>query len=293
MGFGWTISIVACCLNLCKHRWVQELAPVVDVSYLDGLERVVICDVRWSLNGPVGRVSYEAGHIPGAIFVDLDTDLAAQPTVKAGRHPMPSPQAFAKTLGGLGISEKDPVIAYDDSGGFSAGRLVWMLRTLGHPAALLDGGLNQWDGPLEIGTIQRSPVTYPIRSWPVDAFLEMDEVEAYAKAGVVLDARAEERFLGEAEYVDARPGHIPHAVNAPSTANLGPDHRFLSPDALRDLYSRYGIENATMVVAYCGSGVSACHNLLAMEHAGLAKGRLYAGSWSQWSATDRPAVTRS
>jgi len=269
---------------------VQPLGPIVDAGDLGRLD-AVLCDVRWYLGGRSGREAYEAGHLPGAVFVDLDRDLTAPPSTTQGRHPLPTAEAFAAALGALGIGPDDAVVAYDDSGGMSAGRLVWMLRVLGQPAALLDGGIGAWDGPLEAGSATRPPVECPVRPWPDGAFAGIEEVAAAAAGGIVLDARAPERYRGEVEPVDPRAGHVPGARNAPFAANLGDGGRFRSPDDLRAHYEELGVGEALGVVAYCGSGVSACHDLLAMEHAGLGRGRLYVGSWSQWSATGRPAAT--
>ncbi len=268
---------------------MQPLGVLVEAEEVPHLH-VVVCDVRWYLDGRPGREAYEAGHIPGAIFVDLDRDLTAPPSPEAGRHPLPPAEDFAVALGALGIGPDDVIVAYDDNGGMSAGRLVWMLRVLGWEAMLLDGGLQAWDGPLETGAVKRPAVDCPVRPWPDGAFVDIGEVAEHAATGIVIDARGPERFRGETEPVDPRPGHVPGARNAPFAANLD-EGRFRSPDDLRGHYAALGVTDAAEVVAYCGSGVSACHDLIAMEHAGLGRGRLYVGSWSQWSATDRPAST--
>jgi thiosulfate/3-mercaptopyruvate sulfurtransferase len=260
------------------------------------LDEVVVADVRWYLDGRSGRAAFEAGHVPSAIYVDLDADLSADPGGTRGRHPLPSPAAFASTLGRLGIGADAPVVAYDDSGGGSAGRLVWMLRTIGHPAALLDGGLKAWAGPLETGPRRApSPAEHPAVEWPLASTVEVDEVAtaAASKDAIVLDARSAERFRGDTEPVDARAGHIPGAGNAPWQGNLDPaTGRFLEPAALRARFEELGVTDGHEVIAYCGSGVSACANLVALEVAGLPGGRLYVASWSGWSADpDRPAAT--
>jgi len=265
-----------------------SIAPIVTSGQLEGLiDSAVVCDVRWYLDGSSGHEAYLRGHIPGAVFVDLDGDLAASPGSGDGRHPLPSPEAFAASLGLLGICPDDTVVAYDDSGGLSAGRLVWMLRVLGQPAALLDGGLNAWTGALQSETAAPGPVECPVRPWPEASFAEADDLGG---AEVLLDARSAERYRGDSEPMDSRPGHVPGALNAPFPQNMSDGH-FRSADDLASHYSSLGVADATEVVVYCGSGVSACHDLLAMEHAGLGRGRLYVGSWSQWSATDRPAAT--
>ena len=192
-------------------------------------------------------------------------------------------------MGRLGIGPDNTVIAYDDSGGLSAGRFVWMLRVLGQPAALLDGGLAAWTGDLQSEQVLPDRVQCPVRPWPEASFAEADDLSG---AEVLLDARSTERYRGDSEPMDSRPGHVPGALNAPFPQNMSDGH-FRSGDDLAARYGALGVADATDVVVYCGSGVSACHDLLAMEHAGLGRGRLYVGSWSQWSATDRPAATGS
>ena len=270
------------------------LPPIVTVEELAGRTDVVLCDVRWYLDRTPGRNKYNEGHIPGSIFVDLDEHLATLPRKSEGRHPLPAAASFAASLGSLGISHEDPVVAYDDSGGMSAGRLVWMLRVLGHDAALLDGGLQGWTGELETLPRVRDAVDHPIREWPTELFADAD---AAALAGndpsqVLIDARSPDRFSGENEPVDPKAGHIPGAINLPFSQNLSPDGFFESPEQLRQRFENAGCTEGSATVMYCGSGVSACNNLLAFEHAGLGKALLYAGSWSQWSnSADRPVET--
>ena len=270
------------------------IGPVLDAGALADLSTgrgdTVVCDVRWYLDGRSGFEAYEAGHLPGAVFVDLDEHLTAEPGPDVGRHPLPSAEAFARSMGELGIDPDETVVAYDDAGGMSAGRLVWMLRVLGQHAALLDGGIGAWGGPLETRTPRRAPVDVPVRPWPDRAFVDIGEVAVGAADRVLLDARASERYRGEVEPVDPRAGHVPGALNAAFAANLV-DGRFRPADELAERYRALGVEDAADVVAYCGSGVSACHDLLAMELAGLGRGRLFVGSWSQWSASDRPIAT--
>ena len=266
------------------------IAPIVSPD--DIPPGAVMCDVRLYLDGTDARAAYRASHIPGAIFVDMDAHLALPASPELGRHPMPSAEAFAQSMGGLGIGHDTVVVAYDDRDGMGAGRLVWMLRILGSPAALLDGGLQGWSGPLESGTNQLDPVDHPPRQWPQAKMVDADETAQLALAdnAVVLDARAPERYRGETEPIDPRAGHIPGAVNAPFSANLS-EGRFKDAAALADGYARLGVEPGADVVVYCGSGVSACHNLLALESIGI-DARLYPGSWSQWSNDpNRPAAT--
>lgn len=283
-----------------------ELPPIVDPrqvrAELDGAAArphapaLVIADVRWYLDGRSGHDAFLAGHLPGAVWIDLDRWLAAPASPVGGRHPLPSPAVFAEGMAAHGIGDDTPVVAYDDLGGLVAGRLVWMLRALGRNAALLDGGLGAWPGPVERGP-GRPPerASFTARPWPSDRLVGTEEVANRSPAVVVVDARAPERYRGEVEPVDPRPGHIPGAHNLPLTGNLGPDGRFLDPEALRARFAEIGITapaDAEQAVMYCGSGVSACHNLLALEAAGLGRARLYAGSWSAWSSdATRPAAT--
>jgi len=270
---------------------------VVDPEWVsDHLGDVILADVRWYLDGRSGREAFEASHLPGALFVDLDRDLTTHGEPTAGRHPLPTPSAFADSMGRLGIGDDDVVVAYDDSGGGTAGRLVWMLLRSGHQAALLDGGLAAWAGPRESGPSGERPVAaFTTRPWPADALVDTAVVAAIAASGdaPLLDARAPERYRGETETVDARAGHIPGATSAPWQANLDPaTGRFRPRDALRARFEALGARPDATVVAYCGSGVSACANLLALELAGFADTRLYVASWSGWSADpERPAAT--
>jgi thiosulfate/3-mercaptopyruvate sulfurtransferase len=224
------------------------IAPFVDADWLAAhLDEVVVCDVRWYLDGRSGRAAYDGGHLPGAIWVDLETDLSADAPVTEGRHPLPTPEAFAAAMSALGIGEADTVVAYDDDGGAVAARLAWMLRATGHEATLLDGGIQ---------------------------------------------ARSAERYAGAPDDYDPRFGHIPGARSLPTRGHLGPDGRLQDAEALRARFAGVGIEAGVDVVAYCGGGVTACHNLLVMEHAGLGTGRLFPGSWSQWSRDPaRPIAT--
>ena len=274
------------------------MRPLVDAHWLltHREELVVVADVRWYLDGRSGRDVFEGGHVPGAVYVDLDLVLAADPSTGGGRHPLPDPGVFAGALGRIGIGDDTLVVVYDDAGGAVAARLWWMLRAVGQEAAVLDGGLAAWPGPLETGpgverpTVARRPVP-----WPAEAIATADEVAAISEGRVegvrLVDARAPERFRGEVEPIDPRAGHIPGAVNAPVAGNLDPEtKRFLSEAELRARYA--GVAGSDEVVAYCGSGVNACHTLLALEVAGLPGGRLYPGSWSEWSSrNDRPVAT--
>ena len=273
----------------------QALPPIVTLDWLLArMGRVVLCDVRWYLDGRSGRVAYDAGHLPGAVFVDLDRWLAAPPTRAGGRHPLPDPAVFSQGMRALGVDDHDVVVAYADAGGAHAARLVWLLRTCGRAAALLDGGIRSWPFPLSRVTPVVTPGTLHIAEWPATAIADAAEVAAATAAGrAVIDARAAERYRGEIEPVDARAGHVPGAVNLPYDGNLERrSGHFLDPARLAERYRAAGVGGDAPAIVYCGSGVTACHALLAIERAGLPPGRLYAGSWSQWSADPaRPVAT--
>jgi thiosulfate/3-mercaptopyruvate sulfurtransferase len=270
--------------------------PVVDAGWLaEHLDEVTVADVRWYLGGRSGYQAFLQRHIPGAVFVDLDRCLAIPASAAEGRHPLPSPATFATSMASLGISNTTKVVAYDDDAGRVAARLVWLLRVSGHEAALLDGGIKAWPGPFASGPAPTPaagmlPVgTFLLDRWPGERFARAEDV---VSAGLVLDARAPERFRGEVEPVDPRAGHIPGAKNAPTAANIDDEGRFKAPGALRAMYEDLGVGPGIAPVVYCGSGVTACHDLLALELAGFDQGRLYAGSWSQWSADpSRAAAT--
>ncbi|MDX6253744.1 MAG: thiosulfate/3-mercaptopyruvate sulfurtransferase [Frankiales bacterium] len=265
------------------------MPPVVDAGWLAAhVDEVVLADVRWYLDGRSGRAAYDAGHLPGAVFVDLDRWLAAEPSAAGGRHPLPDPDVFARGMGTLGIGDRTTVVAYDDAGGTIAARLVWMLRVTGHDAALLDGGLTAWSGPLSRTSVEPVPAAFTAGAWPSERLAEISDLPGSAH---LVDAREVARFRGEVEPVDARPGHIPGAKSLPCKESLDSHGRFLPPDELRSRLSAIGISAGDDVVSYCGSGVTACHNLVMLELAGFGPGRLYPGSWSQYAATDLPAAT--
>ena len=266
------------------------LNPVVDLAWWQANRRSSVqADVRWYLDGRSGREAYERGHLPGAIFVDLDEWLAAEASPEAGRHPLPSPEVFARGMAQLGIGDHDTVIAYDDAGGTVAARLVWMLRATGHPAALLDGGISAHTGPLQTTVTHLPAATFTPTPWPAGRLADIDA--ASDPANVVIDARDGARYRGEIEPIDARAGHIPGARSLPCRENLAPDGTLLPVEELHRRFADAGVTAETTAIAYCGSGVNACHALLALEHAGLPPGRLYPGSWSQYSrAPGRPVA---
>lgn len=271
--------------------------PFVSVTELrerkDAGASVVVADCRWYLDGRSVRDAYRAGHIPGAVFVDLDVDLVGPTGEGTGRHPLPTPEAFAATLGRLGITPADTIVAYDDAGGVMAARLVWMLRSIGVASALLDGGLSAWDGELSTEDTVLPPVDFAPRPWPAELLADIDDASDHAT--LVVDARPAERFAGEGPDIDPRSGHIPGAVSVPCRENVDGDQRLLPLDTLRERFVSAGVTAdrvaAGEVINSCGSGVTACHNLLAMEALGLGRARLYPGSWSQYAATDRPLET--
>jgi thiosulfate/3-mercaptopyruvate sulfurtransferase len=261
---------------------------------------LAVVDCRFDLMKPeAGRQAYLAAHIPGARHADLNRDLSAPIGPHTGRHPLPSPEAFARHLSHLGIGNETQVVAYDEANGSMAARLWWMLRWLGHGAvAVLDGGFKAWTahgGALLAGEpasprVERfTPVVDPTA---VVTTAELEQVLRDSKT-VLVDARAPERFAGTVEPIDPVAGHIPGAVNHPFSANLGPDGRFLSAAELerrwRERLPGRDLEN---LVAMCGSGVTACHNLLSLEVAGLPGAKLYAGSWSEWIRDPRRPVAR-
>ena len=252
--------------------------------------RLRIVDVRWYLDpARRGRDAYAAGHIPGAVFLDVDADLSAPGGgrgLPAGRHPWPAPEQVSRVIGGAGIGPGTQVVAYDDQAGAVAARLWYLLRAHGHDdVAVLDGGLAKWTAegrPLATDTPSPSPARFEARLRPGFVLTKADVV-ARDQARPLLDARAAERYRGENEPIDPRAGHIPGARSAPFAANLaGKPAVFRPSPELRERYAELGAEAAPPIV-YCGSGVTACHDLLALHLAGLS-GSLYAGSWSEWSS---------
>ncbi|SFB37987.1 thiosulfate/3-mercaptopyruvate sulfurtransferase [Amycolatopsis marina] len=277
---------------------MRSLMTTIDLAgRLEGAppQRPVLLDVRWRLAGPPGRDSYRSGHLPGAVYLDLDTALAAPPGT-GGRHPLPSPGDLQAELRVAGVRAGHPVVVYDDGDGSIAARAWWLLRWAGHrEVAVLDGGFAAWaeEGrPLSAATPDPEPGDIEVEpgSMPV---LDAEEAAGLARDGVLLDARAPERYRGETEPIDPRAGHVPGARNAPFAENTGEDGRWRTPAELAAHYSRIGVTGDTAVGAYCGSGVTACSVVLALEVAGRQEpAALYAGSWSHWAADPaRPVAT--
>jgi thiosulfate/3-mercaptopyruvate sulfurtransferase len=278
----------------------KTLIDVDSLQNLLGQPRLAVVDCRFDLMNPeAGRQAYLTAHIPGARYADLNRDLSAPIGPRTGRHPLPSPEAFAAWLGAIGIGNDTQVVVYDDANGSIAARLWWMLRWLGHGAvAVLDGGFKAWTA--HGGALQAGEPTTP----HVELFAPVVDPNAVlTTAGlehalrdpktVLVDARAQERYAGTVEPIDPVAGHIPGAENHPFTANLGPDGRFLSAAELeRRWQERFPDKDLRNLVAMCGSGVTACHNLLSLEVAGLAGGKLYAGSWSEWIRDPRRPIAR-
>jgi thiosulfate/3-mercaptopyruvate sulfurtransferase len=270
------------------------VSPLVTVEDLAARrDRPLLIDVRWTLAG-ADRAGYLAGHLPGAVFCDLDADLAGPPG-DGGRHPLPPPDVLATSLARLGVRASRPVVVYDAGPATAAARAWWCLRWLGHPdVRVLDGGLAAWTAsgrPVEAGWVE--PVAGDLTARPGGmAVVDAAGAAALARAGVLLDARTPERFRGEHEPVDPVAGHVPGAVNAPGSQAVGQDGRFLEPAELRAWAEGLGADGTRPVGAYCGSGVTAAHLVLALELAGVAAA-LYPGSWSDWIRDpSRPVATR-
>jgi thiosulfate/3-mercaptopyruvate sulfurtransferase len=259
----------------------------------------IIIDCRFSLaDANIGGQAYRLGHIPNARYAHLDKDLSSRITDFTGRHPLPDFRLLAKKLGNWGINNNTQVVAYDDAGGAFAGRLWWLLHCMGHDkVALLDGGFKHWQKQgLPITTTLPTVKAVTFKPYINDAaWLSATQVQnSLAKKTICLiDARTPERYRGEQEPIDPVAGHIPYAVNRAFQLNLAGNGLFLSPTQLREQFNRLiGAVAPEQVVHYCGSGVTGCHNLLAMEHAGLTGSKLYAGSWSEWIRNKNRAVAK-
>ncbi len=268
--------------------------PLISAEELaTGDHRASLLDIRWALGGPPGREEYARGHIPGAVFVDLETALAGPPG-SGGRHPLPSAADFETAMRTPGVDDDRPVIVYDAASSLAAARAWWLLRYFGHrDVAVLNGGLAAWSAagyPIsrEVPAPKRGDFVARPGGMPV---IDASQAAAIATRGVLVDARAPDRFRGEAEPVDPVAGHIPGARNVPATETVESDGRFLDRKRLRARFHGVGIDNGLEAGAYCGSGVTAAHTVLALELAGFCAA-LYPGSWSEWITDARRPVVR-
>lgn len=249
---------------------------------VDSAQRVVILDVRWQLGGPPGHGEYLRGHIPGAVYVDLSDELAGHGAPADGRHPLPERADLQASARRWGIRTGDRVVAHDDSGNLAAARAWWLLRRAGVDVQLLDGGLRAWVvAGGELATDDVRPEPGDVRLTEGGGVLPLERVAAFADSGRLLDARAGERYRGENEPIDPVAGHIPGALSVPTFANLDPEGRFLAPALLRERFGRSGVDGSAPVAVYCGSGVTAAHEVAALAIVGI-DADLYPGSWSQW-----------
>jgi thiosulfate/3-mercaptopyruvate sulfurtransferase len=261
-------------------------------AQLSSGQPLALLDVRWALAGPTGRSAYLSGHIPGAVYVDLDTELAAPVAAGTGRHPLPALSALQTAARSWGLRAGQPVVVYDDSNGLSAARAWWLLRWASvSDVRVLDGGLSAWSadgGALTGDSTSPAPGDIALSAGGLPV-LTADQAAALPATGVLLDARAGERYRGEAQPIDPIAGHIPGATNAPTTDNLVAGGRFADPAALRERFAALGADGSEPVGVYCGSGVTAAHEILALARIGV-PAALYPGSWSEWITDDRRPV---
>lgn len=278
-----------------RRSGLDGTPALVDSAWLAGRlddPGIRVVDFRWQVGKP-GRAGYEAGHIPGAVFVDLEAEGLSRRGTGGGRHPLPERHAFETAMREAGIDRDSLVVVYDDQNGFTACRLWWTLRYFGHDdVAVLDNGLAGWMGALETGW-HAAPAGDFVAAEPLTSTkIDYNGVRELPSETLLLDARSPARYRGEFEPTDPKAGHIPGAFNAPWDGNLDSEGRFRSPEELGARFAELGVHDAGNVVAYCGSGVTACVNLFALELAGLPGARLYPGSWSDWSARpDAPVAT--
>jgi thiosulfate/3-mercaptopyruvate sulfurtransferase len=274
------------------HRMPTPLVSAAELARL--LPDVTILDVRYRMGGPGGREEYAAGHVPGAVYVDLDTELAGPPGT-GGRHPLPEVEVFEAAMRRAGVRGERPVVVYDDWAGRAAARCWWLLRFHGHrDARVLDGGWAAWrsaGGPVQTAEPVVAAGTFAARPGQVRA-LDADDVLPFVAGGTLVDARDPERFRGELEPIDPVAGHIPGAVNVPTGTNLRRDGTFRGAEELQALYAAAGVDDGRPVGVYCGSGVTAAHDVLALAVAGV-DAALYPGSWSEWVGDPSRPVERS
>lgn len=300
-GLTWRVRLAAgvkweqCAEEGMRGSHNVRMEPIIGIAELaTQTHPTVLLDVRYQLGGPPGGPGYEAGHIPGARYVDLDAELAGQPG-KGGRHPLPELEVFTAAMRRAGVSADRDVVTYDGGLGWAAARAWWLLRWAGHERVrVLDGGLAAWtDAGLPLQTTVPPPGDGDFTPAPgALPSLAADEAAALARRGILLDARAAERYRGDVEPIDPVAGHIPGAVCAPTTDNVGSDGRFLLPEALAERFAAFGATPGAAVGVYCGSGVSAAQAVLALTVAGVPDVSLYVGSWSEWCADpSRPVAT--
>jgi thiosulfate/3-mercaptopyruvate sulfurtransferase len=271
--------------------------PLINVAELaaelTAAAPLTLLDVRWSLTGGPGRASYAEAHLPGAVFLDLDRQLCG-PAGPAGRHPLPEPDRLQEVLRAAGVRADHPVVVYDGGDGLAAGRAWWTVRWAGHPRVrVLDGGYPAWIAagqPVTAEPAQPPPGTFTVRPGALPV-LDAARAAELAGKGVLLDVRAGARFRGETEPIDPVAGHIPGAVNLPTTEHLDDQGLLRAADQLRDRFASAGVREDVPVGAYCGSGVTAAHTVLALHRAGRSDAALYIGSWSEWiTDPDRPVA---
>lgn len=276
----------------------MSTSPLVSASdlrdLLAGDRPPVVLDVRYRMGGPGGPSEHEAGHVPGAAYVDLGADLASPPG-EGGRHPLPEPEVFNDAMQRAGVGLESSVVVYDDWAGHAASRAWWLLRHYGHrDVRVLDGGWSAWvaaGGEVETGPV--APVPGDFHGAPGSmALVDADDAARVGQSGVLIDARAPERYRGEVEPVDPVAGHVPGAVNHPTAWNLDNHGHFKDAHELRESYARVGATDGREVAVYCGSGVTACHDVLALELLGV-PAALYAGSWSDWITDPSRTVHRT
>jgi len=262
-------------------------------SLRDALPNVTVIDVRWRLGAPPGRNDFEAGRVPGAAYLDMETELCGPPGV-GGRHPLPDPADLQRALRNAGVTANRPVVIYDYGDGLASARAWWTLRWAGHTdVRVLDGGYPIWQAAgfgTETGTPEIPPGDFVVEPGHMTV-LDAAEAADWSRQGVLLDARQPPRYRGETEPIDAVAGHIPGALNVPYADLIEADGRLRSTDALRDRFAASNVKDSTAVAAYCGSGITAAHTVLALSEAGIDDAGLYVGSWSHWIGTGRPIAT--
>ncbi|PKP17095.1 MAG: sulfurtransferase [Bacteroidetes bacterium HGW-Bacteroidetes-23] len=276
----------------------SKLSPIIQVSELKELYKknyLIILDVS---NGKEAQTNYNQKHLDGALFVDLNIQLAEinEDVSKGGRHPLPTTENFSKLLSTLGITTNKHIILYDDKNGANAAaRMWWMLKSVGHEKVqVLDGGFQEAEKqnfPINSNFVNSTPTEkYKIENWklPLATLIEVEDA-SNDKSNLIIDVRESARYKGEVEPIDLVSGHIPNAINIPFSTNLDENGIFLFPEMLREKYKNIFKNNApNEIIVHCGSGVTACHTLLAMDYAGFEIPKLYVGSWSEWSRNDKP-----